>query len=246
MSPTNISSFEFYAARGQTAGFVLMGLLLAVMLHGLSGKQSLYRILFGVSGLFFAFLAVAGALEYLYPRGSTDHSINNIVTCCFGIAAVSAVWISGLVGQVGYLLKSTGESAPAGTVRTVRSSSDPDARSKSMQPSAHAIVDPETSWTAHAETVRLAPRGTLDSKSAPAIDNLIAAKCAEGPAKIVLDFRNVTALDAAVVRAIVDCYRRYPASRFAVVATPNSAPYDKLTLLGIDQMIAIRPTLSSG
>src|SRR5271163_3306249 len=80
MSPANISMFEFYAARGQTAGFVLMAVLLAVLLHGLSGKQSLYRILFGVSGLFFALLAVAGAFEYLYPRGSTVHSINSIVT----------------------------------------------------------------------------------------------------------------------------------------------------------------------
>jgi len=38
MSQADISMFEFYAARGQTAGFILMGLLLAVMLHGLSGK----------------------------------------------------------------------------------------------------------------------------------------------------------------------------------------------------------------
>jgi anti-anti-sigma regulatory factor len=245
MSPANISMFEFYAARGQTAGFVLMALLLAVMLHGLSGKQSLYRILFGVSGLFFAFLAAAGALEYLFPRGSYVHSINNIVACCFGIAAFAAVWISGLVGQVKHLMKSTGKSDPAGTVRTSRSSVGPDVRNKSMKPNDDAILDPETSWTAHAETVRLAPRGALGSKSASAIDNLIATKCAEGPSKIVLDFRNVTALDAAVVGAIVDCYRRYPTSRFAVVATPDSAPYDKLTLLGIDQMIAIRPTLSS-
>lgn len=53
----------------------------------------------------------------------------------------------------------------------------------------------------------------------------------------------MTAIDAAVVQAIVDCYRRYPASRFAFVATPDSAPYDKLTLLGIDQMIPIQATL---
>jgi anti-anti-sigma regulatory factor len=245
MSPTDISMFESYAARGQTAGFVLMGLLLAVMLHGLSGRQSLYRVLFGLSGLFFAFLAVAGLLEYLHPRGWADHSVNNIVACCFGIAAVASLWISGLVGQAEHLMKSMGKSAPAGTVRTTRSSIAAGAGSKSTKPTADAILDPETSWTAHAETVRLAPRGTLGSKSAPALDNLIATKCAEGPAKIVLDFRNVTSLDAAVVGAIVDCYRRFPASRFAVVATPNSAPYDKLTLLGIDQMITIQPTLSS-
>jgi anti-anti-sigma regulatory factor len=245
MSHANISMFEFYAGRGQTAGFVLMALLLAVMLHGLSGKESLYRILFGVSGLYFGFLAVAGALEYLYPRASTVHSINNIVTCCFGIAAVAAFSISGVVGQAKHLVKTMGKAAPDNAVRTQRSSIDPDGRSKSMKPSDDVILDPETSWTAHAETVRLAPRGTLGSNSASAIDDLIATKCAEGPAKIVLDFRNVTALDADVVRAIVDCYRRYPASRFAVVATPHSAPYDKLTLLGIDQMITIQPTLSS-
>jgi len=245
MSQADISMFEFYAARGQTAGFILMGLLLAVMLHGLSGKQSLYRILFGASGLYFAFLAFAGGLEYLHPRGSTLHSANNIVTCCFGIAAFAALWISGIVGQVEYLVKSMGKPAPAGSMQSPRSSIDRDARRGSTKSSEHVMVDPETSWTAHAETVRLAPRGTLDSKSAPAIDNLIAKKCDAGPAKIVLDFRNVTALDAAVVRAIVDCYRRYPASRFAVVATPHSVPYDKLTLLGIDQMITIQPTLAS-
>jgi anti-anti-sigma regulatory factor len=235
--------FEFYAGRGQTAGFVLMGLLLAVMLHGLSGRESLYRILFGVSGLFFAFLTVAGTLKYLYPRASYVHSINNIVTCCFGIAAVAAFWISGVVGQAKYLVKTMGKPAP--TVRAARPWIDREGRSNLTKPSENTTFDPETSWTAHAETVRLAPRGSLGSKSASVIDDLIATKCDEGPAKIVLDFRNVTALDADVVRAIVDCYRRYPASRFALVATPHSAPYDKLTLLGIDQMITIQPTLSS-
>ena len=244
MTPANLSMLEGYAARGHTAGFVLAGLLLALLARGLSGDQSLYRILFGASSAFFAFLAIAGGLQYLYPHGSIAEPGNNLITCFFGFAALAMLWFSGLLDQGGRLLKSIGESTPAGTVRT-SSSLDSGGNGKSTKPAAHAVLDPETSWTAHAETVRLAPRGVLGSKSASRIDNLIATKCDAGPAKIVLDFRKVTALDPAVVQAIVDCYRRYPASRFAFVATPDSAPYDKLTLLGIDQMISIQPTLSS-
>ncbi len=244
MSQANIAMLESYAARGHAAGFVLVAVLLAVLLRGFSGNQLLYRALFGASGAFFALLALAGGLEYLYPHASTLHS-TNLLTGFFGFAALATLWISGVFSQAARLVKSIGESAPAGTVRTSRSPLDPSVRGESMGPDAQAVFDPETSWTADAETVRLAPRGALGMKSAPAIDDLIATKCAERPAKIVLDFRNVTALDAAVVQTIVDCYRRYPASRFAFVATPDSAPHSKLTLLGIDQMIPIRPTLSA-
>lgn len=178
LSSSSVAMVEFYAARGQTAGLVLMALLLAVLLRGLSGNQLKYRILFGASGAFFALLAFGSALEHLHPRWSTAYSGSSFFTYFFGFSALAALWISGLFSEAGRLVKSIGDPAPAGTLRTSRSSLASSAHGKRVNLDHRAPGNPERAgrrtpkpyaWRRAARSARkaLAPSTTSSRRSAP-------------------------------------------------------------------------------
>lgn len=241
------------AGIGFTAGLVLIGALAYQAMKGYSGTLARLKTIAGASAAFFALLAVTGAIQYVDADLYTWPAlVSQGFAWLFALAAFGAFKLYQNVDRAerGAKAMATG-GASTGVVTSPakvsvkpvkisirrRGAGAPDA---GLLPADVPVVK-DDNWTSHARTVRFAPQGDLGEASASGIGEYIAKTCAEGPAKIVIDFTKVTSLNSAVVDSIVESYRRFPHSKFTIVAPVDTPPYRELMLLGIDQMIPVYP-----
>lgn len=91
--------------------------------------------------------------------------------------------------------------------------------------------------------VVIAASGELDMLTAPELADAIRAAAGNDPVGLVVDLTKVTFLGSAGMNVLITADRELPGSmRFGVVAQ-GPATSRPLKLIGIDQIIALHPTL---